>query len=150
MVFMGLLFNDIGHAFSDGGISAGETVYVPVYSHIYVAMKGHPFELAISLSIRNTDLTEPITVLAVDYYDSNGKLVRKYLTKNRDVAPLASVDFFVSESDTTGGFGASFLVKWKSTKRVNEPIIEGVMASTKSGQGISFTSRGRTIREKPE
>jgi len=149
-VIVGLLFGAVGHAFGDDGLSAGETVYVPVYSHIYVAIKGHPFDLAISLSIRNTDLTEPITVLSVAYYDSNGKLVRKYLEKPSEIKPLASADFFVSETDTAGGFGASFLVRWKSTKKVNQPIIEGVMAGTKSGQGISFTSRGRAIREKSD
>jgi hypothetical protein len=147
-VIVGLLFGGVGHAFGDDALSAGETVYVPVYSHIYVAIKGHPFDLAISLSIRNTNPTEPIAVLSVDYYDSNGKLIRKYLKKPVEIAPLGSVDYFVSETDTTGGFGASFLVKWKSEKKVNKPIIEGVMAGTKSGQGISFTSRGRAIREK--
>jgi hypothetical protein len=150
IVIVGLLIGSISHAFSEGGLSAGETVYVPVYSHIYVAVKGHPYDLAISLSIRNTDLAEPITVLSVDYYDSNGKLVRKYLDKPSEIKSLASLDFFVSESDTAGGLGASFLVTWKAEKKVNEPIVEGVMAGTKSGQGISFTSRGRAIREKPE
>jgi hypothetical protein len=150
MIIMGLLMNGAGHAFSEGGLSTGETVYVPVYSHIYVAVKGHPYDLAISLSIRNTDLTEPITILSVDYHDSNGKLVRKYLDKPAEIKALASMDFFVSESDTAGGFGASFLVRWKAAKKVNVPIIEGIMAGTKSGQGISFTSRGRTIREKSD
>jgi len=150
ITILGLLFTTTGNAFSEGGISEGATVYVPVYSHIYVGIKGHPFDLAISLSIRNTDKTDSVTVLRVDYYDSNGKLVRKYLDNPKYVEPLASMDFFVSETDTTGGFGASFLVKWKSTKRINEPIIESVMAGTRSGQGISFTSRGQTIRERLE
>lgn len=150
MIIIGLCISCAGHAFSEDGLSAGETVYVPVYSHVYVAVKGHPYDLAISLSIRNTNMTEPITVLSVDYYDSNGKIVRKYLGKPSEIKPLASVDFFVSETDTTGGFGASFLVKWKAAKKVNKPIVEGVMAGTKSGQGISFTSRGQTIRETPD
>ena len=150
MVIIGLFIGGIGHASSEGSLSAGETVYVPVYSHIYVAVKGHPYDLAISLSIRNTDLTDSITVLSVDYHDSNGKLVRKYLEKPSEIKALASVDFFVSESDTAGGFGASFLVRWKAAKKVNKPIVEGVMAGTKSGQGISFTSRGQAISEKSD
>jgi hypothetical protein len=127
-------------------LSEGQTVYVPVYSHIYV-MRGHTFDLGISLSIRNTDPTHPITILSVSYNDSDGNLVRNYLESPIQLNHLASKDFFVSEMDTTGGFGASFLVKWKSLIKVNEPIIEGVMAGTRSGQGISFVSRGKAIKD---
>ncbi len=119
---------------------------MPVYSHIYV-VKGHTFDLAICLSIRNTDPTHSITILSANYNDSNGDLVRNYLESPIQLNPLASTDFFVSEMDTAGGLGASFLVKWKSTIKVNEPIIEGVMAGTKSGQGISFVSRGKAVKD---
>jgi hypothetical protein len=46
------------------------------------------------------------------------------------------------------GFEANFLIKWKSESEVNEPIIEGVMIGTESQQGISFLSRGRSIKDK--
>jgi Protein of unknown function (DUF3124) len=127
-------------------LSERQTVYVPVYSHIYV-MRGHTYDLGISLSIRNTDPAHPITIVSVSYNDSNGNLVRNYLESPIQLNHLASKDFFVSEMDKTGGFGASFVVKWKSAIKVNEPIIEGVMAGTKSGQGISFVSRGKAIED---
>jgi hypothetical protein len=127
-------------------LSQGQTVYVPVYSHIYV-VRGHAFDLGISLSIRNTDPAKSITILSANYNDSAGNLVRTYLESPIQLNPLASTDFFVSESDTAGGLGASFLVKWKSTGMVNEPIIEGVMVGTRSGQGISFVTRGKAIKD---
>jgi len=148
IVAMVVLSGAIAHSSSEPVLSEGATVYVPVYSHIYVGFKGKSFDLAISLSIRNTDPAASISVLSVSYYDSSGKLVRNYVSKPVDVAPLASTDFFVSESDTTGGFGAAFVVKWKSLRKVNQPIIEGVMVSTRSGQGISFTSRGQVIEDR--
>jgi hypothetical protein len=40
---------------SDIFLSTGQTVYVPIYSHIYSGLKGRPFNLAATLSIRNTD-----------------------------------------------------------------------------------------------
>lgn len=129
-------------------LSQGQTVYVPVYSHIYV-VRGHSFDLGISLCIRNTDSTHSITILSVSYNDADGKLVRNYLQSPTQLRPLASKDFFVTESDTTGGLGASFLIKWRAETKVNEPIIEGVMAGTKSGQGISFITRGKAIKEEP-
>ena len=40
-------------------LSSGQTVYVPIYSHIYSGVKGRPFDLAATLSIRNTNLKSP-------------------------------------------------------------------------------------------
>jgi len=148
IVLMALLSSVVTLSASTIELSEGRTVYVPGYSHIYVGIKKLPFDLAISLIIRNTDTLEPITVLSVSYFGSDGKPIRDFLKEPIRVAPLASVDFFVSEQDAAGGFGASFIVKWKSATKVNEPIIEGVMAGTKSGQGISFTTRGQDIEDR--
>jgi len=150
IVCTAILSSVAAHSASAIELSEGQTVYVPVYSHIYIGSQKRPFDLAISLSIRNTDVAEPITVLSVGYFDSNGKLVREYLKESIQVAPFASADFFVSEQDTAGGFGAAFLVKWKSATKVNEPFIEGVMVGTKLNQGISFTSRGKAIKDRAD
>jgi hypothetical protein len=98
--------------------------------------------------IRNTDPDHQITILSVDYYDSDGKLLKHYLEQRERVNPMASTRYIVRESDKSGGSGANFIVKWKSESEVNEPIIEGVMIGTKAQQGISFLSRSRSIRKK--
>jgi hypothetical protein len=36
---------------------------------------------------------------------------------------------------------------WKSLEKVTEPIVETIMISTRTQQGISFTSRGQAIQE---
>jgi hypothetical protein len=36
---------------------------------------------------------------------------------------------------------------WTSKTNVNPPLIEGVMIGTRSGQGISFVSRGQVIQD---
>lgn len=92
-------------------------------------------------------MSNPINIVAVDYYDTKGKLVRKYYQKPITLAPLESTDIFIPEEDTTGGTGANFIVKWKSQNEVNVPIIESVMIGMKSGQGISFVSPGQEIKE---
>lgn len=56
--------------------ATGQTIYVPIYSHIYYENREKSFDLAATLSIRNTDLTSPMIVTAVRYYDTNGKLLR--------------------------------------------------------------------------
>ena len=45
-------------------LSTGQSIYVPIYSHIYSGDREHPFLLAAILSIRNIDPQHSITVLA--------------------------------------------------------------------------------------
>jgi hypothetical protein len=128
-----------------------QTVYVPVYSHIYAEdrYRGAPFLLTATLSIRNTDPDKPFTLKSVRYYDSNGTLLKHYLDKPMAVEPLSSTRFIVPESETKGGSGAKFLVDWEAGEPVIEPIIESVMIGTKMQQGISFISTGRVIKGTP-
>jgi hypothetical protein len=149
-LFIGCLLASPGYSDSRTGLSSGQTAYVPIYSHVYVGERGHTFNLAVTLTVRNTDPMSQITIVSVDYRDSRGKLVKSYLEKPRSLGPLASTDFFVKESDTSGGLAPSFIVRWESEKAVNEPIIEGVMIGARSGQGISFVSRAKVIKDRAE
>ncbi len=128
-------------------LSKGETVYVPVYSNVFSAPKQIPFYLATILSIRNTDMSNAVTLLSADYFDTKGKLLKRYYQQPVTLAPLESAYIYIPEDDTAGGFGANFIVKWKTTQEVNMPIIECVMIGAKSGQGISFVSAGQVIKE---
>jgi hypothetical protein len=126
----------------------GQTVYVPLYSHIYAdeRFRDKPFNLTATLSIRNTDPEHGFQLLSVDYYDSSGKMLRSYLSKPVAVPPLGTTRYIVQDSDTAGGSGAKFLVEWSAQKGVTEPIIESIMIGTKMQQGISFVSRGKVIQ----
>lgn len=126
-------------------LSKGQTVYVPVYSHIYFGDKETPFYLAATMSIRNTDQASSISITEVNYYDTNGRLIKKYLENPVQLGANASTRFVIKESDDKGGSGANFIVKWKADMLVNAPIIESVMIGTRSQQGVSFTSRGQAI-----
>ncbi len=132
------------------GLSKGQTVYVPAYSHIYHGNKESPFLLAVTLSIRNIDPEQQVKITEVNFYDTQGKLLKKYLDKPISLKPLESIRYIVPQKEKTGGSGASFIVEWKSAKEVNPPIIESVMIGTQSTQGISFTSRGQAIAKPHE
>lgn len=127
--------------------SFGQSVYVPVYSHIFFGNRAATFDLAATLYIRNTDPDHSISVTAADYHDSGGRPVKKHIEKPVVLRPLASTEVFVPESDTSGGFGASFVVRWKSEAPVVPPVIECLMIGARSGQGISIVSPGRVISE---
>ena len=125
----------------------GQTVYVPVYSHIMVGESRIEFQLSVNLSIRNIDPKNPITILSADYYDSNGVVIRKFVKAPVTIKPMASTYFFIALSDKSGGWGANYLIEWKSESKVNEPIIEGVTYGARGNHSISFVSRGKVIKE---
>jgi hypothetical protein len=126
-------------------LSDGQTIYVPAYSHIYIGNREQLFLLTVTLSIRNIDPKHQIKITLVDYYETQGKLLKKYVEKPVILKPLESLRYIIPERDTSGGSGANFIVEWKSDKFVNLPIVESIMIGTQNQQGISFTSRGREI-----
>lgn len=128
-------------------IVIGETIYVPIYSHIYYEDQKKVIDLSATLSIRNTDLINPIIITSVRYYNTEGKLVKQYLERPGELSSLASTDFVVDRTDTSGGSGANFIVEWIAEKNVSQPIVEAVRINAASNQGISFVSSGRVIKK---
>ena len=125
-------------------VVAGQKVYVPVYSHIY-AKGGKPFLLEATLSVRNSDPKEEITIASVRYYDTNGNLIKDYLEKPVLLKPLATAEFLVAQKEIEGGSGANFMVKWVSETKVNQPVIEAVMIGIEGQTSISFVRTGVAI-----
>ncbi|MEW6429520.1 MAG: DUF3124 domain-containing protein [Thermodesulfobacteriota bacterium] len=124
------------------GLSRGQTVYVPAYSHIYAGNREQPLLLTVTVSIRNIDVGSAVTVDAVDYYDSKGKLLKRHVSKPVVLGPLETVRYVVPRADKAGGSGANFLVVWRSEKPANPLLVEAIMVDVEGQQGISFTSRG--------
>lgn len=133
------------HGDESVNLSRGQTIYVPAYSHIYVGNREKPFLLTITLSIRNIDARNRVTVSSADYYDSKGKLIRKYLEQPVSLGPWESIRYVVPQKDKSGGSGANFVVGWNSEKSVNPLLVEAIMIGAESQQGISFSSRGQAI-----
>jgi hypothetical protein len=127
--------------------SQGQSLYVPVYSHIFIGNREMSFNLAANLSIRNTDPDHSLTVTSVRYYNSEGQLVKEHLASPKPLNPMGSAYFFIPSSDTSGGWGANFIVTWSSRVPVNTPVIECVMTGMKGSHSISFVTRGKPIRE---
>lgn len=132
--------------------SRGQSVYVPVYSHIRhgnLDGKGQPQVLQLSsmLSIRNTDPQQSLSIQSVRYYDTDGKLIREYQTEPRRLGAMASTDVFIEHKDDVGGSGANFVVRWSAERPISEPIIEVVNAYFFGPHSLAFTSPGKVIAE---
>ena len=144
-----LLAAAAGPALAKVPLYKGQTVYVPVYSQIFHGDRARPFNLTVTLSVRNTDQGHPIKVTGVDYYDGQGKLFKKYQEASLTLGPLASRHYVVNESDVATGALASFLVQWESEAKVTAPVVNAIMIGTASNQGLSFSFQGRVLAETP-
>ena len=121
------------------------TVYVPVYSNIYISGGGR-LNMAVTLIVRNTDFTHPLIIKSVRYFDTGGQMIEDYLSIPHVLAPMASTYFFINQTDIRGGVGANYIVQWTADGASNTPVIEAVMAGTNGTQGFSFSSQGREIK----
>ncbi len=137
----------LASAESDTKLSKGETVYVSTYSNVFIGNEKEKFQLSALLSIRNTDPKYAITIMQVDYYNTDGGKIKSYTYQPVKLSPLASKFFFVEPQDKKGGEGANFLVKWKAEQDVNQPIIEAVMSNLYNRQGLAFRCPGKIITE---
>jgi hypothetical protein len=124
-----------------------QLVYVPVYSHVYYE-GGAPYSLETTLSIRNIDPDQTIYIATVQYFDTDGKLVKTHLDQTIRLGPLQTIEFLVERRDSTGGSGANFLVEWLGERASARPLVETVMAGTVGAHGISFGRTGIEIPEK--
>lgn len=80
------------------------------------------------------------------YNNSAGLLVRHYLERPIQIAALASTNFVIDSSDTSGGLGANFIVEWVAQTEVSLPVVEAVMIGSSFQQGISWLSPGKVIK----
>ncbi len=110
---------------------------MPAYSEMYF-MPDRTLDLAVTLTIHNTDFENPIILTSIRYYDTQGQLLKEYLTEPRQLDPLASTDFFVEASAQSGGIGTNFIVEWGAEQPVFEPIVEAIMLNTSNDRGISL------------
>jgi hypothetical protein len=111
--------------------------YVPVYSSIYGHTGKNEFLLSATLSIRNTGFADSIYVSKVYYYDSDGKLLKKYLDSTVLLKPMASMEVVVTSDERKGGAGANFVVECLGTNIVNEPLIQTIMTTGDLRVGFS-------------
>jgi hypothetical protein len=124
----------------------GQLLYVPAYTYIYFGNEQRRYQLAITLSIRNTDVQHALEVTSVQYVDSPGHVLKEYVDQPVRLSALASTEFFVPQSETAGGAGANFLVTWQAAHPVMAPVVEAVMIGTSPSLGLSFVRPAKVLK----
>lgn len=133
-------------------LSAGQSLYLPIYSHLYHGdvhpKTGKPSETLVSthVSIRNTDTKASFRVTSARYYNTDGKLLREYLPQPQTVPPLGTYELYVPRSDSSGGSGANFIIEWTADRPINAPLVEALHADIREARTLLFVTTGRPIQ----
>lgn len=121
-----------------------DILYVPIYSDIYIDKLNQSSLLSATLSIRNTSLTDSLFVSLIDYYNTNGDLVRSYINNPIVLNPMGTVNYVIEKEDTEGGAGANFIIQLYSDNEI-KPIIQAVMIGENGNKGFAFLTDGYSI-----
>ena len=120
------------------------TVYVPLYSSLYVGGQRSLKNLSATLSLRNTSADQTLILTSVTFFDDTGKAVVKLLDEPHALAPMATAELYTDQSRTSGGPITAVIVEW-GTEASGEPLLaEAVILGNYGAKSISFISRGES------
>ncbi|HEY3325906.1 MAG TPA: DUF3124 domain-containing protein [Novimethylophilus sp.] len=132
-------------------LSGGQTLYLPIYSHIWhgdrVIQGKYPLKSQVSalVSIRNTSLKTPIRVVSARYFSTAGKLLRQFIASPVTIGPMGTYELFVEKQEAEGGSGANFIIQWQADVATNPPVVEAVHADIKGHLTLTFVTTARPI-----
>ena len=134
------------------GLSKGQSLYLPVYSHMLygnLGAKGKASQVLLStlVSIRNTDGRRPLRVLSARYFDTNGKLLAERVPTPILIPPLGTFELFVELNDASGGSGANFVIRWDAEQPVSPPLVEGLHANMDGGKAVIFMTQSVPVAD---
>ncbi len=133
-------------------LSKGQTLYLPIYSHMLYGNLGKSGKasfvlLSALVSIRNTDVKRPIRILSAKYFDTNGKQLGERVPTPVVVPPLGTLELFVELNDASGGSGANFIIKWEAEQPLNPPLVESLHANMDGGKAVIFMTQSVPLAE---
>ena len=122
-----------------------QTFYVPIYSDIYTDRDARKVLLSATLSVRNTTFKKSLYINKIDYYDTDGALVKSYLDKPIELPAMATLNYIVEKEEDKGGSGANFIIEVEGIDETVKPVIEAVMIGNFSNKGFAFSTEGTPV-----
>lgn len=125
----------------------GQTLFLPLMTHVYLGAKNRPFNLTKTFTFRNRDRKQDVTLISIDYYNGAGKSLGNVLDRPRVIKPLASLQRPVASPKKDAGKEGSpcLIVRWKADKPVTPPLVQCIMIGATGQQGISFSATATPI-----
>lgn len=142
----------VGFAQELRAASKGQSLYLPVYSHMLygnVGKNGRVSQVLLStlVSIRNTDGKRPLRLLSARYYDTHGQSLGERVAKPLIIPPFGTHEIFIDLNDASGGSGANFLIKWDAEQAISPPLIEGLHVNMDGGKAVVFMTQAQPIAD---
>lgn len=136
------------HAQDAPAVSKGQTLFLPLVSHVYLGAKNKPYDLTKTFSFRNRDRKHAVTLVSVEYRDGSGSSLGDVLKNPRTINPLASLQMPVGspKPDNSKEGSPCLIVVWKSDQSVTPPLVQCIMIGATGQQGISFSTTATPIR----
>ncbi len=152
LIFAAFLPSTATHAQEVRTLSTGQSIYLPIYSHMLygnLGKSGKASQVLLSalVSIRNTDARRPLRILSARYYDTHGKLLGERVPAATILPPLGTLELFVELNDASGGSGANFIIKWDSDAPINPPLVEALHANMDGGKAVIFMTQSVPIND---
>lgn len=126
------------------------SVYVPGYARLRLGSGKGNVDFGTTLSIHNASEAKPLVIERIDYFDTAGQLVQRFIGRPIAIRPVATIEIFVAADDIRAGSGANFIVGWAASAPMPEPIIEAVMLGTLGTNAFALVSRGQPTDADPK
>jgi len=127
-----------------------EKVYLPLYPQDYLDQAHKSTSLMASVHIENKSHSEPIYILAVNYYNSNGNLAERLIKKTVKIYPLETLRFIINNKLTDGGNGENVIVDWGCMTKDKKPGIFMEMIMDTPDGSVSFKDEGIIVSDQNE
>jgi len=106
------------------------------------------YALTGTLFLFNIDSKQVVEFLSLDFFDSRGKLLQHLIETPLLVKPLNSTEITIQPRTKPEEDCANYVtIRWQSKQPANVPIVEVVMVGQVMNRGISFSTRGREVKE---
>jgi len=120
--------------------------YLPIYSEVYSKNMETKYLTTATVSIRNVNPNDTIYIKKIEYYNTEGDLVRNYIDKTIYIKPMETKEIVIDYVDKQGGSGANFYFEWMCKAESNKPFFQAVMVTISGSFGLSFTTEGIDLK----
>ena len=132
-----------------GELSTGSTIFVPAYRSFYqiYGSARDSYALTSTAFLHNIDPKQTIEILSIEFFDSEGKLIKNLLEAPLLIKPRNSREITIQPRTQHEDCAAHLIVRWKSGQPANTPVVEVLMVGQVLNRGISFNTQGYEVKE---
>ena len=111
------------------------------YSDIYIDRYNQKVLLSATSSIRNTTLKKSLYINKIDYYGTNGELIKSYIKNLIKLPPMATLNYVVEKEENKGGPGTDFIIDVEGL----DDTVKAVMIGYFSNKAFAFNTQGTPV-----